>query len=93
MWALENELIGKDIDTAYATNDLCQVEHFDSGDWVLAKLAANATAVLEGDKLESAGDGTLRRTTADYEDFIAIALEAVDNSSGGTETFIKVAVV
>src|SRR5215831_10632106 len=71
IWALENELIGKDIDTAYASNDLCQAEHFDSGDWVLAKLAANATAVLEGDKLESAGDGTLRKTTADYEDFIA----------------------
>ena len=95
MFALENELLGLGIDDNYVSGDLCQVEVFDAGDWVLATVAAAATKIWEGDYLESDGAGNLRLVGADYQEgasAIAQAMETIDNSGGGTVTRIIVAI-
>lgn len=96
MFAVENELVGLGIDDNYASGDLCQVEHFHQGDWVLAILAAGATKVWEGDYLESAGDGSVQLVGLDYQEgatAVLQAMETVDNSGGGTIARIKCVVV
>jgi len=138
LWAKENEVIGNGIDTAYAAADNLIAEVFPPGGEVYALVAASAAAIVIGDLLESAGDGTLRLfvATADLTDsttgtaggtladgtatysqtitndniaslaakvnallpegakkIVARALEAVDNSGGGTTARIKVEVV
>ena len=56
-------------------------------------MAASATAVANADLLTPAADGTLKKATEGTDEIIAIALEAVDNSAGGSEAFIKVEVL
>jgi hypothetical protein len=100
MFAFENELAGKTITDQYAIGDqvLCMV--CAPGAEVLMVLAASAAAIVIGDYLESAGDGTVRlgvadaaTDTAQRRAIVGMALEAVDNSGGGTEVFIKVEVL
>lgn len=88
---------GGGIDDAYAANDLVQAETLQRGAWVYALVAASASAIAKGALLESAGDGTLRLIT-DFTDAetdaigggaIARALEAVDNSGGGSAVRIR----
>ena len=69
MFALEDALQGKGIDDAYATGDQVQVWIPTRGDIVYALLQDNASVTI-GDKLVSAGDGTLVKsldTVASYE--------------------------
>jgi hypothetical protein len=61
LFALEQEYLGEGITTSYASGDQVILGIFHSGDEVYAKLAANAPAIVAGDLLESAGDGTLRK--------------------------------
>lgn len=96
-FAVENDLVGDDISTAYATGERVQYEVFHAGTEVYALVAAGATAVTKGAALESAGDGTLRILATDAatddtqrDSVVAYALEAVDNSGGGAEARIKV---
>ena len=70
-----------------------------SGQEAYALLAASATAVVKGAPLQSAGDGTLRVLATDAatsqserNGIVAYALEAVDNSAGGSLARIKVRV-
>jgi hypothetical protein len=81
-YAYENEIFGKDLIGAYAAGDKVLYGVFSSGDEVYALVAAAASAIAVGDKLESAGNGTLRKLASGTA--IATALEAVDNSAGGT---------
>lgn len=60
-FAVENELAGEGIDTAYASNDRCFVEVPQKGGEVYALVAASAAAIAIGDVLVSAGDGTLKK--------------------------------
>ena len=60
MFARENDLLGADITVAYASGDRVQMLMFPKGGEVNALVAASATAIVVGDFLESAGDGTLR---------------------------------
>lgn len=99
-FARERDWVGDDADDAYAAGE--RVDYFTArpGDRVYAKLAAAAAAVARGDFLESAGDGTLRVLTTDAatddtqrESVVAQALEAVDNSGGGSEAWILVEVL
>jgi hypothetical protein len=99
-FALENELFGNGIEVAYAQNDQCIVAHCPRGAWVYALVAAAASAIVIGDYLESAGDGTLRKLTAaaatsqaSRASVVARAVQAVDNSGGGTAARIKVEVL
>lgn len=102
-FAFENELTshesggvpiaGAAIDVAYAQNDRLYYGVCDPGAEVYALVAPSAAAVVKGDLLESAGDGTLRKltpasqlTSGNYTfttegHAIAMALEAVDNSA------------
>lgn len=86
MFAVEDDLQGKTISNAYASAARVQCEVLERGAEVYA-LLADGQNVSAGDFLESAGDGTLQKHTADVSSdanttnqIIAIALEAVDMS-------------
>ena len=101
------DLIGKGIDDNYSVNDNVYAWVVPQGAEINALVAASATAIVVGDYLESAGDGTLRKATAASGlavpngggtvvlpgNAVAQALEAVDNSAGGTAARIKVIAV
>jgi hypothetical protein len=100
MVAVENEVVGKEITEAYANGDNVLCEHLPSGAEINALVAAAAPAILIGDFLECAADGTLRKVvtaaaTADTQrsGVIAVALEAVDNSGGGSAVRIRAALL
>jgi len=100
MFAKENEVIGRDIDTVYTINENVIFEACHSGMEVYALVAAAAAAIVIGDDLESAGDGTLRKVVTDAatddtqrHSLVARAIQAVDNSAGGVPARIKVEVL
>lgn len=87
MWALEDELQGKQINDNYATGDRVQCWIAQRGEEIYALLADGQNASV-GSFLTSNGDGYLRVYTggsAATEDLpleiVAQALEAVDRSS------------
>ncbi len=83
MFALEDELQGRDIDTNYAEDAPVQCWIAQRGEEVYA-LIADGEDVSVADKLASNGDGTLKVVESDDVP-IAIALEAIDLSgSSGT---------
>ena len=93
-FALEDELQGKDITTAYTASTLCQSVLAQIGDFIQARLKASENVAI-GDYLESAGDGTLQKYVANTADIytgnvVAIAREA---SNVGTVARIAVQVV
>ena len=93
MFAVEDDLQGKNIDTVYATTNRMLACIFRPGDEVLALLAEGETIAI-GDFLESSGDGYLRKHDATnlYESagaptnaavlytngLVGVALEALD---------------
>lgn len=83
---------GKGIDDNYVANDNVVAWVCNSGVEVNGIVAAAAPAIAVGDYLASAGDGTLKKTVTPAE-YIAQALEAVDNSAGGAAVRIKAIVV
>lgn len=91
--AIEDSLRGKTIDDAYADDDLIRFVILRPGDVFLALLPASATAVVIGDNLIRNGDGCLKKTTGSPTQVVAVALEAVDNSAGGTVARIKCRVI
>jgi hypothetical protein len=91
IFALENELIGLGIDDNYVVNDYVQAEQFDSGDWVLAYVAASASAIVIGDRLESDGAGGLRKLASGTP--LATSMDALDNSGGSAIARIRVAIM
>ena len=87
------------IDTVYPVGSTVRYGCAHSGQEAYALLAASATAVVKGAPLQSAGDGTLRVLATDAatsqserNGIVAYALEAVDNSAGGSLARIKVRV-
>ncbi len=105
IFAAEADLIGKGIDDNYVANDNVYAWVCPPGTEVNALVAASASAIVIGDLLESAGDGTLRKRTAasqlgsgtyDYTaagEPVAMAIEAVDNSGGGSPARLKCIVI
>ena len=76
-FALENDLIGKGVDDAYAAGDNVLYGVFGPGAEVYAKLAAGETCT-KGDALESAGNGLLQVSSTPVEgSIIAWALETI----------------
>jgi hypothetical protein len=65
-FAIEDELQGNGIATAYAANARCFFRNFQPGDLVYAMLA-NGENVAIGDKLMSNGDGYLKKLTDQTE--------------------------
>jgi hypothetical protein len=86
--AIEQSLLGLDITTAYASGDLVRCVYPQRSHILLLRVAAAASAIVIGDDLEFAGDGTVRKFTDGVK--IGTAEEAVDNSAGGSEAFIRV---
>ena len=84
MIAFEDELQGKTITDAYASGNQVQAEILDPGDEVYAIIATSQTISI-GDRLESAGDGTLREyalaSADDTSNIFGIAMEAVTTTS------------
>lgn len=72
-FAREKEYNGANLDTGYAANEQVVYASCRPGDRVYALVAASAAAIVAGDVLESAGDGTLRK-----------AVDYLTDSSGGT---------
>jgi len=62
MFALEDEMKGGEIGTAYTISNKGQFGIFKPGDQVQARITTSQTITV-GDWLESAGDGTLREHT------------------------------
>lgn len=104
-FAIENEVIGNGIDVAYIANDNVLYGIFQPGDEVYALVAAAASAIVIGDEVESAGDGTVRKATAFAQSgttpfavtaagtVIGRALQAVDNSAGGTAVRLLIEII
>jgi len=85
-FAVENEVVGGDIDAVYAALDTVLYGVFPPGAEVYAILADSQTVVV-GEFLESNGDGTLKEVAVDTatddtqrNSLIAVALEAVTTS-------------
>lgn len=99
-FAVENGLAGKGPATSYAAGERCFYTVLPRGAEVAAKLGVDAAAIVIGDALESAGDGTVRKVVpqADTDGIgapvirtdkvVGYALEAVDNSGAGAITHI-----
>jgi hypothetical protein len=90
LFAREEEYVGGDIDTDYAANDQVAYWSAKKGDRFYAWLKNGENAAL-GAFLESGGNGSLQVTTHGTGSAttaaawpVARALEAVDNSGGGT---------
>jgi hypothetical protein len=64
MFALEQGYAGAYIDDAYLDAEQVTVAHCKPGDQINAWVGANALALVIGDLVESAGDGTLRKSDA-----------------------------
>lgn len=88
-FALENDLVGDDIDDAYDADDTVQIGIFGAGCEVYAFLAYGENVVI-GDALSAAAGGALQKQ-AGTEPTIAFALEAVNNNAAGLDR-IKVEV-
>lgn len=99
LFALANLTNAGTIDTVYPVGALALYGAAHSGQQANALLAAAAPAIVQGDALESAGDGTLRKAVADAatdtaqrDAIVGYAMESVDNSGGGTTVRIRVRV-
>ena len=86
MFALEDELQGKEISAAYTAATQCQFAIVPHGGKVYARVKSGESIAI-GDKLQSAGDGTLSEFTASSagvvehpECIVGVALAA---STGG----------
>lgn len=86
--AIENHWTGGDLNTPYAANDRVLFQVLGEGAEFNALVAPAAPAIAFGDYLESAGDGTVRKTVTQANAF-AIARLAVDNSAGGSAVRIR----
>ena len=89
-FAIENDLVGKGIEDSYAISEQLQYISTGPGTEIYARVAAGAPAILTGDQLEAAGDGTLQKLTTG--DVIGYAIEDKDNSVGTEEVFLKMEV-
>lgn len=77
-FAVEDDLQGNDIDDVYSSGANVLYAIFNRGDEVYAILATGQT-VTKGDKLESAGNGQLRKLTNGVA--VAIAKESVTTTA------------
>lgn len=91
-FAVEYGMTGRDIDDNYAIGDNCVYKTFQPGSGVYALAHAGGAAIAANAYLMSAGDGTLELASTD-DVAIAQALEAVDNSGGGSAVRIKVEII
>lgn len=90
--AVENDFFGEGIDDAYAVNDQGIFQPLSTGCEFMSLVAAAAPAIAVNDLVESAGNGTVRKTTI-VANAIGRAVEAVDNSAGASPVRLRVEVL
>lgn len=99
MIALQKEYDGQGINAgdhgtySYAADDQVVIGVFGNGSEVLLRVPAAAAAIVIGDHLETVAGGTVQKLAAVGNIPFAVALEAVDNSGGGSEVCIKALLV
>jgi len=92
VFARENELAGKGINTAYALDDTVFVEAVGRGCEVYALVAANAAAIVIGDKLVSDGAGGLKKATTPADVGASFNQTAINNAvTAAAETILAIA--
>lgn len=106
-FALENDLVGDGIDDDYASGETVQYGVMERGAEVNALLGTGTAAsvsISKGQAVESAGDGTVQAwdtagqatdpsaTPVEVDQLVGYAIEAVDNSAGGSEVRIQIEV-
>jgi hypothetical protein len=88
MVAVENTIYGKGIDDVWASGELVLYQHLTPGCEFMALVAAAAPAIAVGDILVAVSGGTVAKTaTAALARFEAV--EAVDNSAGGSAVRLR----
>jgi len=99
LFALADPTLGKTIDDVYAVASLVRFGAFSSGQKVFGRVAVGSVAIVKGDALQSNGDGTVEKLVTDTatddtqrDSIVGYALEAIDNSGGSAEVFIKLRV-
>lgn len=92
LFAKECGMIGRNIDTAYAADDIVGCHSAQHGHLIYAWAPAGAAAIVKGDKLKSDGTGCLIKIAASTDFVVGQAEEALDNSGGGAEARLKVRV-
>lgn len=97
MFALDSVEQNLGIDDNYATNDRLQAVIARPGTLMRGRVAAGAPAIVFGDLLESAGDGTLRKVLAGARATLAVGtgnagvtFEAASPGNEGNEITIEV---
>lgn len=89
MVAIEDSLQGKTITDAYAVGDLVRYEMLKHGDVFYGRVPAAAPAIVIGDSLVADGTGCFIKLVTSTHHIYAEAIEALDNSAGGAEAFLK----
>lgn len=89
---VEDDMKGKTIVDSYGVDERTSYKVPRRGDLLNAKVAAGAAAIVVGDALASAGDGTVAKHGGNVatQTVIGFADEAVDNSGGAEEVFLAV---
>lgn len=78
---------------SYAIDDQVIAGIFRSGDEVVLRVPASAAAIVIGDQLGTVADGCVAKISNAAHIPFAVALEALDNSSGGSEAYIYALIV
>lgn len=89
--ATENIAAQGTVDRAYERNETASFATPQRGEEVLLRVAPGTLAIAAYAGLEGLADGTVQTLAVGTQ--LAIALEAVDNSGGGSSVFIKAEVV
>lgn len=77
------------INDAYATDEVVFYHIPQKGDLLYCRVAAAAVAIAFNDPLTSDGAGGLKKGNGTTEVTFAFAAEALNNSGGGTDAFIR----
>lgn len=92
LFAKHDRYQGKTIDDVYAVNDIVMIHAPRKGEEVWAWLKAGEN-VIEGDRLSSGGNGTLKKAVegvadANHDVVIAVACEALNRSATTTARIV-----
>jgi len=90
--AVEYEVIGRGTDTNYAIGDRVLYEVLTAGAEFYGHVAAGAAAIAHGAAVQSDGAGGFVTRTGTNA-VVGFALQAVDNSGGGTATTVLIEAV
>lgn len=89
-WAVEYDLTGRGIDDNYSANDWVQAFIVPPGSEINALIPASAVAIVIGDPVTSNGNGMVKKANGTTDITLGYALQAVDNSAGGSAVRLQI---